>query len=244
MFTTLVATALFLANQTSVDLTHTLSEKTVVYPGKTPFSKVICSYYESGYRLDDIHLSTGIGTHMDAPSHFCPEGSGIEAVPIEQCYGEACVVHLTSRVGTNADYAITKADLEEWESSHGPFPAHSIVLLHTGWDKHWDTIQFCQTDETGVSHFPGLSGDGAQLLVERKVSAVGIDTMGMDVGAATQFVAHNVLLGADIILIENLANLSLLPEVGSTVFLLPMKIKDAPESPVRAIAIFNKAKKN
>ena len=78
---------------TLVDLTHTLSESTRGYPGKTGFSKEIQAYYENMYSVIDIHHSTGIGTHMDAPSHFFAKMHGIDIVPLAQCHGPAYVLH-------------------------------------------------------------------------------------------------------------------------------------------------------
>ena len=222
-----------------IDLTHTLSEETLVYPGKTPFSRVICAFYQSGYRLDDMALSMGIGTHMDAPNHFCSDGGGMETVSLSRCYGSCSVIHLKDKVQTNIDYAITDRDIEEWEAVHGQLSEGSLVLFHTGWDQHWGTVRFCEPDQEGVCHFPGVSEEAANLLVKRKVGIIGIDTMGMDVGINREFIAHKILLGARIPLVENLAGLGDLPPTGSTVYLLPMKIKDAPEAPIRAFAIHN-----
>lgn len=228
---------IFTSEIKTIDLTHTLSEETTVYPGKKPFSRVICAYYQSGYRVDNMTLCTGIGTHMDAPNHFCPTGGGIETVSLSQCCGAACVIHLKNKVQTHIDYAITKTDIEEWEATNGQIPKGSIVLFYTGWDQYWGTDHFCVRDAAGKCHFPGVGEDAARLLVKRGVGAVGIDTMGMDVGNAPRYIAHEILLGARIPLVENLAQLDKLPPTGATVYMLPMKIKDAPEAPVRAIAI-------
>ena len=61
--------------------------------------------------------------------------------------------------------------------------------------------------------------------------------MGMDVGIAPRFIAHEIMLGARIPLVENLAQLDKVPSTGAIVYILPMKIKDAPEAPIRAMAI-------
>lgn len=224
---------------TTIDLTHTLSEETLVYPGKTPFSRVVCAFYEKGSRLDDIALNTGIGTHMDAPNHFCSGASGIDTVALSRCIGPGCMIDLSHKVQTNADYEITKDDVEKWEQFNGQIPVDSIVLFYTGWDRYWGSEQFCESDEKGVCHFPGVSKEAALLLVERRVGAVGIDSMGIDTGINSQYTAHKVLLGAQIPIVENLANLGNLPATGAIIYMLPMKIKDAPESPVRAMAIIS-----
>src|SRR5277367_5996754 len=102
LFLSLVSAASFcFADESNLlDLTHTLSEETLVYPGKTPFTRVTCIYDEEKFhaRVDDMSLSTGIGTHMDAPNHFCSEAGGIETVPLSQCFGPAYVIHLKDKV--------------------------------------------------------------------------------------------------------------------------------------------------
>lgn len=237
MFTyTFLAIQICLHAQIVIDLTHTLSEETLVYPGKSPFSRVICANYENGYRLDDMSLNTGIGTHMDAFNHFCFEG-GMDTISLSDCFGPACIIHLEHKVQDNIDYGITSQDIEEWEALHGKIPEGSIVLFHTGWDKHFGTTRFCEPDAQGVCHFPGITKEAALLLVSRKACAIGIDAMGIDVGIDHSFIAHKILLGARIPLVENLARLKELPPTGSTIYMLPMKIKDAPEAPVRAMAI-------
>jgi kynurenine formamidase len=222
-----------------MDLTHSLSEKTPVHPAKTPFSSRIRAYYEQGARFDDIALSSGIGTHMDAPSHFYREGKTIDQIPIAQCCGPACVLHLADRVKGDGDYEISMADIELWEKEHGKIPPKSIVLVHTGWDRYWGKEEFCFQDDTGVCHFPGFSKAAAELLVTRQVNGVGIDTTGIDPGFQSRGLAHLVFLKEEMFLVENLANLGRLPPKGAFVYILPMKIEGAPEAPVRAIAVWN-----
>ena len=48
---------------------------------------------------------------------------------------------------------------------------------------------------------------------------------------------HRRILGADKYLVENIANAKELPPIGAKVFVLPMKIKNSTEAPVRLIAI-------
>lgn len=48
---------------------------------------------------------------------------------------------------------------------------------------------------------------------------------------------HRAILGADKYLVENVANAKLLPPTGAKVLVLPIKIKDATEAPIRLIAL-------
>lgn len=218
-----------------IDLTYVLSEETVPFPGKTPFSRKILRYPQ-GIRLDDINVSAGIGTHMDAPIHVS-KGGGIDLIPIAQCNGPACVLHLADKVKGDSDYAISAEDILEWEKINGKIPEESIVLADTGWGQFWGKEKFCFLDKKGVCHLPGFSEAAAKLLAIRKVKGVGIDTMSIDTGNAPKPVAHLALLEENIFLVENMANLEQLPAVGAHVWILPMKIKDASEAPVRAFAV-------
>lgn len=207
-----------------IDLTYSLSESTVVHAVKTPFTRKVCACYEKGAKYEDMTLSTGVGTHMDAPHHFFPEGKTIDQIPLEQCFGPACVLHLDV-----VDYAISADDIERWEEANGQIEAGSIVFAHTGWDRLWGREEF-------VCTFPGFSEEAAKLLVKRKVKGVGIDTTGIDPWNVERGLAHIVFLKEGIWLVENLANLGKLPPKGSYVYVLPMKIEGAPEAPVRAFA--------
>src|SRR5262245_5263578 len=82
-------------------------------------------------------------------------------------------------------------------------------------------------------HFPGISADAARALVARRIAAVGIDTASIDHGPSRDFMAHQILLGADIPAFENVASLDALPPRGATVIALPMKIGRGSGGPLR-----------
>ena len=75
------------------------------------------------------------------------------------------------------------------------------------------------------------------MLVQRKVSAVGIDTASIDYGASKDFMTHRILNGAGIYGLENVANLEKVPATGATLIALPMKIKGGSGGPVRIVAL-------
>lgn len=186
--------------------------------------------------MEDIHLSGGIGTHIDAPKHFVKNGLSIDQVPLAHCMASACVIHMSEKVGKDAEYVIMEEDIIEWEEEYGLIPEEAIVLIHTGWDQYWDKDNYCKKNKKGECPFPGISSKAAELFVDRKVKGVGIDTVGIDPGLKTKAKAHQTLLKENILVAEGLANLSLLPPKGAYAFFIPMKIKNAPEAPMRAIA--------
>src|SRR5207253_613006 len=115
-----------------------------------------------------------------------------------------------------------------WEKQHGRIPEHSILLVKTGWGKFWpDKKRYLGTDKAGDTanlHFPGVAEDAARVLVARKIYGLGIDTASMDYGPSKDFITHQVLNGAGIYGLENVANLERVPPTGATLLALPMKI--------------------
>lgn len=108
----------------------------------------------------------------------------------------------------------------------------SIVLFKTNWSRKWSEPKQYRND----LQFPAISGEAAQYLVDRGVLAIGIDTLSPD-RPGNQFPTHDIVLGANSYLIENLANLDQLPPVGATLMVMPLTLIGATESPARTIGI-------
>lgn len=219
-----------------IDLTHTLSENVTPWPGKTPFKRVICSNYEAGYKVEDINLSAGIGTHIDAPAHFHQRGRGVDQISLSRLIAPVGVMDIAGEVLDEADFLINAQHILQWEERYGQIEPASLFFIHTGWARFWLTEKYCPQDAQGLCHFPGIDEEAAKLLRQREIAGVGIDTMSIDRGCAPEFFAHLILLPADIFVIENMVNLDLLPPRGAMGFALPMKIADASEAPVRVVA--------
>src|SRR2546425_648900 len=95
---------------------------------------------------------------------------------------------------------------------------------------YYEAYSFCAAEHGGTHldaplHFPGLDPDAARWLVaERQIHAIGLDTPSIDAGPSTAFLAHRILLDANVPVFENVAELERLPARGFTVVALPMKI--------------------
>lgn len=223
-----------------VDLTHTLAENVATWPGSEPFQRKLAVDYPQGCRVYNYCQAAGVGTHIDAPVHFIPEGRSIDNLKLVELVVPACVIDVRQQVAVAADYAISKADIISWEQQYGLIPTNSAVLALTGWSERWhDTKLYRNMDANGVMHFPGFSVEAAEFLVERKIAAVGIDTLSPDSGNQLDFPVHHVLLGADKYIIENLTNLAQLPPVDAILCALPMKIAGGTEAGARVIAFYN-----
>ena len=88
-------------------------------------------------------------------------------------------------------------------------------------------------------HFPGFSVEVVKLLIERKVSGLGCDTMSVDYGASTDFAVHHLALGSGLYHLENLADLNALPESGAFLVVAPIKLEGGSGGPVRFFALLS-----
>jgi kynurenine formamidase len=228
-----------------IDLTYDYDSKTIYWPTAKPFEFQHESWGMSlggyWYAAGRYSASEHGGTHLDSPIHFGKGQASTEQIPLSKLIAPAVVVDITQACAANHDYRVSAADLKKWEQTNGAIPAGSIALARTGWGRYWpDKKRYLGTDRPGDTanlHFPGFSRDAALLLVERKVAGVGIDTASMDYGPSKDFIAHQVLNGAGIYGLENVANLEKLPVKGSTLIALPMKIKGGSGGPVRVVAV-------
>ena len=130
--------------------------------------------------------------------------------------------------------------MEAHEREHGPIPAGAVVLVHTGWGRHWpDASKYLGASQPGDAsdlHFPGISEEAAHALVERRIDLVGVDTASLDAGPSKRFMAHRVLSEANIPGLENVAHLERVPPRGAFVMAMPMKIADGTGGPCRIVA--------
>jgi kynurenine formamidase len=231
-----------------VDLTHAFDAATIYWPTEEGFvfERGPAGVTDGGYYYEAHRFRTAEhgGTHIDAPIHFFAQRWTVDEIPLERLVGPAVVVGVEAACERDRDHAIDVADLEAFEARHGRIPSESIVLLRTGFGRHWpDRRAYLGTDERGPEavaqlRFPGLAPSAARWLIdERRVRAVGLDTASIDPGVSTSFETHRLLFEANVPAFENLANLDQLPAIGSRVVALPMKIRGGSGAPLRAIAI-------
>jgi len=230
-----------------VDLTHPFDEQTIYWPTEKGFrfeqgtnGPTPKGYY---YAANRFASAEHCGTHLDAPRHFSATGQTADAIPLEHLLGEAVVVDVTRQCAADAAYEVTPDDLVAWETQHARQLVDVILLLRTGWAERWtDRAAYLGTDEVGPDavaklRFPGLSPLAARWLVDhRRIRAVGIDTASIDHGPSTHFGAHVTLCGGNLPIFENVASLIGLPEQGTFVVALPMKIAGGSGGPLRIVA--------
>lgn len=239
--------ALDISKHRMVDLSHAYGPSTVYWPTsptKFKLESLAQGKTDGGYFYAANTLCTPEhgGTHLDAPFHFSESGRTTEQIPLEQLIAPAVVIDVTARASTDPDYRLTPEDVIRFEKSNGTIAPGTIVLLRTGWSRHWPNVKAYLGDDTPGDasrlSFPSYGGDAAKLLVEeRRVAALGIDTASIDYGKSKDFEVHRIAAARNVPGLENLTNLDRLPLLGATVIALPMKIEKGSGGPLRAVAL-------
>jgi arylformamidase len=174
------------------------------------------------WRVTRLGLGTHSGTHIDAASHFMPNGTTIDRYPLERFVLPAYVAPAEAAAG----------EAIGWSALGSVLPDNlggAAVLLRTRWDRFWG-------DEAATTH-PYLSEAAAAGLVARGARLVGTDALNVDGTDAGTTHAHAALLGADVLIVENLTGLGALrPGRAYTCAFVPLKLEGADGSPIRAYA--------
>jgi kynurenine formamidase len=183
------------------------------------------SIEQEGFNTTQLKLYSHAGTHADAPRHFLQDGRTLEHVDLNKCVGPALVIDVSHK---QPNSLITVADLGERAAQIGP---GTRVLLYTGWDQHAALPDY-------RTSFPRIARELARWLVERGVWLVGMEMPSVaslqDRQELTE--VHQILLRGEVVIVECLINLRLLPP--EVFFIaLPLKIQGGDGSPVRAVAL-------
>tara|TARA_B100000408_G_scaffold84830_1_gene64854 strand:+ start:1046 stop:1696 length:651 start_codon:yes stop_codon:yes gene_type:complete len=213
-----------------LDLTLTVSDKIPTFPGSPqpnfiPWENI----KDDGYNLELLFLSSHTGTHLDAPYHFIENGKKIHEISPNRLIRDAVLIKSRKKSGQ----AITKTDILKFEKMHEKIPNGSTVIFWTGWQKMLH-------DDSYFIKNPGLSTTAAKYLVSKKTNLVGIDSPSIDFQASKQFSVHHIFSKNGILILENLANLEKIKSWKFQLVVLPLKLKNATGSPVRAVAVLEK----
>ena len=226
-----------------VDLSHGIHPGIPLWPGDPPVEiKTAAELERDGYRLNTFSMGEHSGTHLNSPSSFHAKGDTIESYPAESLVVPALVMdvrdQIETRWGADSDYTLQAADVEAWERQWGPVSPGSLVLLLTGWSERWNNPrEFLGYDPQGGMHFPGFGLESARLLLDQRGAAgLGTDTHGLDPGGDAALEVNKLVLEQPRLSLENLANLVLLPAVGSTLVIGILRLKGGAGSPASVLA--------
>ena len=207
-------------------LTLIISENIPTFPGSPQPSFVQDKNIKNdGYNSELLFLSSHTGTHLDAPYHFQEKGEKIHEISLKRLVSSAILVKSRKK----GDQPITKTDIQKLEKKHGKIPSGSTVIFWTGWQKMIKNISYFIRN-------PGLSTAAAKYLVSKKINLVGTDSPSIDLGKDKRFPVHHIFSKNNVLIVENLTNLEKIRSSKFHFVVLPLKLKGATGSPVRAIA--------
>ncbi len=224
------------------DLTHPESEKFPNWEGseKSPFeAKPLGEMERDGYFTRTFCAQEHFATHMDAPAHFAAGRWTVDQIPPERLIGPLVLLNVAPKIQLGADYQVTVDDVALWERANGKIPTGAIVLARTGWASRAASMKdYRNADAAGVMRFPGFSLEAAKLLVEgRGIVGLGIDTLSVDYGPSKTYPVHRYTAARSVYHLENVADLSRVPEAGAILVAAPAKLAGGSGGPVRILAL-------
>ncbi len=209
-----------------IDLTLTISSDLPSFPGSPKPQFIFWSKIKTeGYNLELLFFSSHTGTHIDAPFHFVENGLKIHQIHPNRLIRKAILIKLKK----TSNQLITKKDLLLFEKVNGQIPNESTIIFETGWQENLQQSFYFEKN-------PGLSISAAKYLITKKTNLVGIDSPSIDGGSESKFPIHHLFSKNNILIVENLTNLDKIDSNSFELIVLPLKLKDATGSPVRAIA--------
>ena len=156
------------------------------------------------------------GTHVDAPAHFMKGGATVDQLPLEILVGKARVLEVPG-VETIERKDLEKADLRD----------DIRLLIKTRMSaqsradsRHDDSV--------------ALSEDAATYLVQAGIKLVGFDDLSIEARGSSDMKAHQVLLGAGVIVVEGL-DLAQVEPGDYDMTCLPLRLVAAGGAPARVV---------
>ena len=204
-----------------VDLSLVIGQATPSFPGEPggyfiPFA----SHALQKWSQHQLLLYTHLGTHVDAPSHFLPEGSSVLTMSLQQLIGPAMIVGARKTLlgGEELQY-------EDFIWPREPMPGDRI-LLQTNWDKTWQTDAY-------FAKYPRLGVDLIKKLVMHDIALLGMDTPTPH--DDQNELIHHLLLDQQIVILEGLAQLATVPVSAGQLICLPLPLQGMDGSPARVV---------
>ncbi|HKR51361.1 MAG TPA: cyclase family protein [Pseudonocardiaceae bacterium] len=220
------------------DLTHVFRVDFPIYGGDPPARRTVSTIEDTGFYVQAWSFAEHTGTHLDAPGHVVPGGRLVPELDPEEMFAPLAVVDISRRAEHDPDAMVEVRDLRDYERHHGRIADRAAVCMYSGWERRvHDPAAYRNPDPDGTLHFPGFGLKAVEWLLEkRRIVALGVDTLSLDVGASTTVPVHKRLLGADRYGLENLANLGQIPPRGAEMLVGIVPWEKGSGGPCRVLA--------
>jgi arylformamidase len=167
------------------------------------------------------------GTHIDAPVHFNPKGTGIDQMPLDIMVGNAVVQDFSYK--SPGDSVTADEVKKKLERSNLKSKELTYILFRTGASEHYETDDYW-------SYYLEIRVDAVEWMLDQGILVFGVDASTVD--HARDRATHMLMRKRPSYHIENLTNLDKLPQDRMFTFICaPLLLKDSSASPIRALAL-------
>lgn len=210
-----------------IDLTHTITNNMTVYPGDPlPQNKIASTVARDGYKETELNFHSHNGTHMDSPNHVFEDGITLDKIDVVNFVGRAALIDCSSlKEGDFITYNFIEDNKDIIDKS-------DFIIFRTDWSKYWNTDKY-------LDKYPLIDDEVANFIISSKKKGIGFDTVSVDSIDSTTYSKHLKILGENILIFENLTNLSEIDSNTFTFCALPLKFENADGAPIRAIAMLD-----
>lgn len=203
-----------------IDISPLISSEIAVWPGDQKFSQNINLSIDKGSNIDlsSILTTLHLGAHADSRSHYQKNGKTIDQMDLKPYLGKCQVieVNILRSERIKPEHIKVKIEAPRVLFKTNSFPNPNIFN----------------------EDFNSLSDELIQHLAENKCLLVGIDTPSVDPFDDKLLEAHHSLIKNNIYNLEGLVLSNVNPGLYNLIA-LPLKIKGADASPVRAVLTEN-----
>lgn len=197
-----------------IDLTHKIENNMPVYPGTAALEMIPANTIEKdGFREKVIKFCSHTGTHMDAPSHMLDKGKNLDDFHCSKFIGKALLIEIED-----------EKNIKEYEEK---IKTVDFIIFRTGWSKYWGEKKYFE-------NYPCLKTETVRYLMNFNLKGIGFDAISID-PIDSKFENHFIVFENNMVIIENLRNLGKISEEIFELMVLPLNIKEADGSPIRAI---------
>lgn len=202
--------------QTLWDISPTISAAIPVWPGDTPFEASPTWEIRDGcpVHVSRMTMTTHLGAHTDAPSHYDPAGPGIDAVGLAPYLGPCRVIHCMGLSVVRPEHVA--------DHIRGMPPRVLLRTYERAPQAAWDAA------------FPAIAPETIDLLAAHGAILVGTDAASLDPQDSKCLDAHHAVRRHGMAILEGVV-LDAVPPGDYELIALPLKLAGMDASPVRAV---------
>lgn len=182
-----------------------------------------------GRRASKVVIGTHSGTHLDAPSHFVPNGLTVDKFPLELVEGLVSVLDFRDCPKSH------RIDIAELKAVIGGRALETRVLMLSGWGREYGQDYFYKSS-------PHLSLEAAHYLANSGIQLICHDMPSLDDPVDNRTTKqdspiHKILLSRGIWLLEYVNSKDFPEGIQETdLWVFPLPLKGLDGSPARCIA--------